>query len=64
MGEEKGELSDEAMRAMLAEAMKMWAAEGVPADLDLTAWLDALANPPPDPEPSHGQRGGRSHRSR
>lgn len=51
-----GDLSDAQMRAMLAEAMKMWASSDLPADVDLTRWLDSLINPDrPD---------GRSARSR
>jgi hypothetical protein len=34
------------MRSMLADAFKMWSAADVPADLDVTAWLDTLINPP------------------
>lgn len=42
-----GDLSDAQMRSMLAEALRMWSADGDRADLDLTAWLDALVNPSP-----------------
>jgi hypothetical protein len=45
-GREGGDLSDAEMRSMLADAFKMWSAADVPADLDVTAWLDTLINPP------------------
>jgi hypothetical protein len=44
------------MRTMLADAMKMWASSDLPADVDLTRWLDSLINPDPSD--------GRSARSR
>ncbi len=40
-----GDLSDAQMRTMLADAMKMWASSDLPADVDLTRWLDSLINP-------------------
>lgn len=46
-----GDLSDAAMRSMLADALKMWAAADLPADVDLTAWLDSLLTPPSPPSP-------------
>ncbi len=45
-GKKRGELSDAEMRSMLADALKMWSEADVPADLDVTAWLDTLINPP------------------
>jgi hypothetical protein len=42
------------MRSMLADAFKMWSAADIPADLDVTAWLDTLINPPPPPPGSPG----------
>jgi hypothetical protein len=51
-----GDLSDAQMRTMLADAMKMWASSDLPADVDLTRWLDSLINPDPSD--------GRSARSR
>jgi hypothetical protein len=44
-GREASDLSDAEMRSMLADAFKMWSAAELPADLDVTAWLDTLINP-------------------
>lgn len=55
-GWKKGDLSDAQMRTMLADAMKMWASSDLPADVDLTRWLDSLINP--------DRSDGRSPRSR
>jgi hypothetical protein len=55
-GWKKGDLSDAQMRTMLADAMKMWASSDLPADVDLTRWLDSLINP--------DRSDGRSARSR
>ena len=52
----KGDLSDAQMRTMLADALKMWASSDLPADVDLTRWLDSLINP--------DRSDGRSPRSR
>ncbi|MGP1273713.1 MAG: NYN domain-containing protein [Phycisphaerales bacterium] len=53
------DLTDADMRSMLAEAIKMWSQADIPADLDLTAWLDTLINPP-----DRDALGDRSPRSR